>query len=155
MPALQTFCIQAAVAIFFNYIFQITTFVVAYIFDEERKAKQRMDVFCCVNGGEPPQPRNFWKKKFGGGYYRAIRSLPCNIAVGIISLALLGMAVAGVFNIPVGLNEQVSMEVDSDLYNYFTYEKSYIEVGPPAYLVFNNFDYRNPNHTEKIEQLNN
>lgn len=155
MPALQTFCIQAAVAIFFNYIFQITTFVVAYIFDEERKVKQRMDVFCCVNGGEAPQPRNFWKKKFGGGYYRAIRSLPCNIAVGMISLGLMGMAVAGVLNIPVGLNEQVSMEVDSDLYNYFTYEKSYIEVGPPAYLVFNNFDYRNPNHTQKIEQLNN
>jgi Niemann-Pick C1 protein len=33
MPALQAFCIQAAVAIVFNYIFQITTFVVAYIFD--------------------------------------------------------------------------------------------------------------------------
>jgi len=37
MPALQTFCIQAAVAIIFNYIFQITVFVVAFIFDEERK----------------------------------------------------------------------------------------------------------------------
>lgn len=53
MPALQAFCIQAAVAIFFNYIFQITTFVVAFIFDEERKAKNKMDVLCCVNGGEP------------------------------------------------------------------------------------------------------
>ena len=65
------------------------------------------------------------------------------------------MAVAGVFNIPVGLNEQVSMEVDSDLYNYFTYEKSYIEVGPPAYLVFNNFDYRNDTHKETIQDLTN
>lgn len=33
MPALQAFCIQAAVAIVFNYIFQITTFVVALIID--------------------------------------------------------------------------------------------------------------------------
>jgi Niemann-Pick C1 protein len=33
MPALQAFCIQAAVAIVFNYVFQITTFVVALIID--------------------------------------------------------------------------------------------------------------------------
>lgn len=29
-----------------------------------------------------------------------------------------------------------------DLYNYFTYEKKYIEVGPPAYLVLKNFNYQ-------------
>ena len=50
----------------------------------------------------------------------------------------------GIVFIPVGLNEQVSMQVDSDLYNYFTYEKKYIEVGPPVYVVLNNFDYQNP-----------
>jgi Niemann-Pick C1 protein len=48
MPALQAFCLQAATAILFNYIFQITIFVVAFIFDEERKAKNQMDVLCCV-----------------------------------------------------------------------------------------------------------
>lgn len=155
MPALQAFCIQAAVAIFFNYIFQITTFVVAFIFDEERKAKHKMDVICCVDAGEPAQPRNFWKTKFGGGYFRVIRSRPCAIAVGVISLLLLGLAVAGMINVPVGLNEQVSMEVGSDLFNYFTYEKKYIEVGPPAYLVFNNFDYRNDTQREAITDLTN
>lgn len=33
MPALQTFCVQAAVAIFFNYLLQISIFVVALIYD--------------------------------------------------------------------------------------------------------------------------
>lgn len=33
MPALQNFCIQAAFAIIFNYIFQLTTFVVVLIMD--------------------------------------------------------------------------------------------------------------------------
>lgn len=33
MPALQDFCIQAAFAIIFNYIFQLTTFVVVYVMD--------------------------------------------------------------------------------------------------------------------------
>lgn len=35
------------------------------------------------------------------------------------------------------------MEVNSDLYNYFTFEKKYIEIGPPAYIILNNFDYQN------------
>lgn len=47
------------------------------------------------------------------------------------------------------------MEVGSDLFNYFTYEKKYIEVGPPTYLVFNNFDYRNDTQREAITNLTN
>ena len=60
-----------------------------------------------------------------------------------IVLLLVGLGVAGLILTPVGLSEQVSMEVGSDLYNYFTSEKQFIEVGPPAYLVLNNFDYTN------------
>jgi hypothetical protein len=81
-----------------------------------------MDVFCCIKreGGEDKEPRQFWKKRFGGGYYRVLKSKPCGFAVLAITLALLGLAIVGLGNIPVGLNEQVSMTVDSDLYDYFT-----------------------------------
>lgn len=48
MPALQTFCIQAAIAIIFNFFFQICTFVVALIYDEERRQSGRVDLFCCI-----------------------------------------------------------------------------------------------------------
>jgi len=72
-----------------------------------------------------------------------------------ISILLLGFAVLGLIYIPVGLSEQVSMTVDSDLYDYFTYEKKFIEVGPPAYIVLNNFDYNNENHTKYISRVNN
>ncbi len=114
-----------------------------------------MDILCCVGQGEDAEPRNFWKKMFGGGYYRALKTKPCGFAVLGISVLLLGLAIVGILKIPVGLNEQVSMEVNSDLFNYFTFEKKYIEVGPPVYLVFNNFDYQNPNHTSLIKTLNN
>jgi len=57
MPALQAFCVQAAVAIIFNYMFQITTFVVALIFDAERRKAGKMDVFMCVTGGEETAPK--------------------------------------------------------------------------------------------------
>ena len=33
--------------------------------------------------------------------------------------------------------------------------KKYIEIGPPAYLILQNFDYLNPDHLEKIDELAN
>ena len=47
------------------------------------------------------------------------------------------------------------MEVGSDLFNYFAAEKQFIEVGPPAYLVLNNFDYTNKTQQTYIEDLTN
>jgi len=52
MPALQNFCLQAAFAIIFNYLFQLTTFVVVLIMDEERKKNQRFDVLFCIKTDE-------------------------------------------------------------------------------------------------------
>ena len=71
------------------------------------------------------------------------------------SVLLLALAVFGSIYVPVGLNAQVSMEVDSDLFDYFTYENKYIEIGPPAYIVLNNFDFQNKTHLDTIITLNN
>jgi len=78
--------------------------------------------------------------------------------LGFVVFVFLGLVTASTFgtlNIPVGLNEQVSMETESDLFNYFTYEKKYIEVGPPAYIVLENFDYDNPDHIKVIDDMSN
>lgn len=110
MPALQDFCIQAAFAIIFNYIFQLTTFVVVFIMDEERRKNRKMDIFCCIKSNEEDrEPRNFWKNKFSGPYFNLLQKKGCFYAVIVISVALLGLAVIGAINVPVGLNEQVSM----------------------------------------------
>jgi len=112
MPALQTFCLQAAIAVLFNFLFQIFTFVVALIYDEERRESGRADVLCCINTGQAPtEPRNFWRNKFGGSYNRLLQKGGCQWSVIAISVMLLGLAAAGSIFVPVGLNEQVSMEV--------------------------------------------
>lgn len=48
IPALQTFCIQSAIAVFFDYVFQLTTFVAILAWDEERKLKGMCDVLFCI-----------------------------------------------------------------------------------------------------------
>jgi hypothetical protein len=104
MPALQAFCIQASVAIVFNYLFQITAFVVALVYDCERRKAGRTDILCCLPGGEEPGPKEFWKKKFGGKYYQVLKTKGCGFAVLGVTVVLLGLAVTGILMIPVGLS---------------------------------------------------
>ena len=120
MPALQAFCIQAAVAIIFNYLFQLTLFVVALILDYERKESGRMDVLCCVNRGEETkEKRLFWEGIFGGKMVDVLSSKICLGVTVTLVLCLIALGITGLIFVPVGLSEQVSMEVGSDLFNYF------------------------------------
>lgn len=48
MPALQSFCIQAGIAVLFDYFFQITAFIAFLAWDEKRKEENRMDLLCCI-----------------------------------------------------------------------------------------------------------
>lgn len=159
MPALQSFCVQAALAVLFDYIFQITAFVVFLAWDEERKGKDRIDLMCCFKTSPPEieqHPKDgIWKRFFAEKYTPFLANKIC---FGVVLLLFFGMLTAstiGLMKIPVGLNEQVSMETDGDLYNYFTFEKKYIEVGPPAYIVLENFDYDNPDHVKIIDDMSN
>ena len=53
--------------------------------------------------------------------------------------------------IVLGLNQNVSLVAGSDLYDYFETLYVYGEAGPPAYLVFKNVNYTNP---ENLVQMN-
>jgi hypothetical protein len=57
------------------------------------------------------------------------------------------LIVLGIFScnkLELGLNQNVSLVENSDLYDYFETLFDYGQAGPPAYLVFNNLDYTIP-----------
>ena len=53
-----------------------------------------------------------------------------------------------------GLNQNVSLVSGSALYDYFETLFEYGDAGPPAYVVFNNVNYTNPDNIEVISELN-
>lgn len=53
MPAVKTFAMYAAAAIFFNFLFQITAFVAMMALDERRYESGRLDLLCCCKIGKP------------------------------------------------------------------------------------------------------
>jgi Niemann-Pick C1 protein len=105
MPALQTFCLQAAIAILLNFFYQIFTFVVVLIYDEERRNNGKVDVFCCVSTGQTESnPKNIFRKLFGGKYNNLLQKNSCQWSVIAFATILLGLAFVGSAFVPVGLN---------------------------------------------------
>lgn len=47
IPALQSFCLVAGIAVVTDFIFQIFFFVPALVLDKRRISDMRYDVFCC------------------------------------------------------------------------------------------------------------
>lgn len=48
MPAVKVFSLYAAVAVFIDFLFQITWFVALMYLDAKRQESNRLDIVCCV-----------------------------------------------------------------------------------------------------------
>jgi len=52
-----------------------------------------------------------------------------------------------------GLNQNVSLVQNSDIYDYFETLYDYGEAGPPAYLVFKNVDYTDETNLDQMNLI--
>lgn len=87
-----------------------------------------------------------------------IKLLQNNICKGVVFAIFAGLFVIsciGTYKLETGLEEQVSMVSGGDLDNYFTYEKKYIEIGPPAYVVLKGFNYSNDQDIQFVSEMSN
>ena len=48
IPALQSFCLVAGLAVITDFIFQVTIFLPALVFDHQRIKSGRYDILCCI-----------------------------------------------------------------------------------------------------------
>ena len=68
------------------------------------------------------------------------------ISVIVISVCLIIIGAMSCSKLVLGLNQNVSLVAGSDTYDYFETLYTYGEAGPPAYLVFKNVNYTNPDN---------
>ncbi|CAD8070438.1 unnamed protein product [Paramecium primaurelia] len=157
MPALQSFCIQAAVGVFIDYLLQITMFVAFLTLDEQRKKHKRYDLMICKQDTnyQIKEDRKLIQTFFKKHYSPFIQKPACVITTIIIFVALFAISCVGITKLQVGLDEQVSMVEGSNLFNYMTLEKKYIEIGPLAYLILENLDYQNQHDLDLVANLSN
>lgn len=156
IPALQSFCLTASIAVVFDYIFQILAFVAFLSLDEKRKQAGRLDVFFCVKAKKVDPPKEDRVKGLIEKYYiPCLFSTPCKILSFVMFFGLIGLTFVGYNNLSLGLEQQISFIEGSGLYNYFLDQTKYGEAGPQGYIVFSGIDFSNDDNVGIINNMTN
>ncbi|XP_006903115.1 PREDICTED: niemann-Pick C1 protein [Elephantulus edwardii] len=139
MPAVHTFSLFAGMAVFIDFLLQITCFVSLLGLDIKRQEKNRLDILCCVQGandGTSVQASESCLFRFFKNSYSPLllkdwmRPVVIAIFVGILSFSI-----AVLDKVEIGLDQSLSMPDDSYVIDYFKSLSQYLHAGPPVYFV--------------------
>uniref|UniRef100_A0A182JGB1 Uncharacterized protein n=1 Tax=Anopheles atroparvus TaxID=41427 RepID=A0A182JGB1_ANOAO len=141
MPAVNTFAWYATVALFADFVLQITVFVALMALDEKRVESGRLDLLCCVRSTKNPEGSDMpdgpsWLERFVERFYvpnlMRYRVRLCVLALFLVWGSLSLMVVP---NIEPGLDQELSMAEDSHVVKYFRFMAELFWMGPPVYFV--------------------
>ncbi|KAM8966900.1 NPC intracellular cholesterol transporter 1 [Pelodytes ibericus] len=139
MPAVRTFSLFAGMAVFIDFLLQISCFVSLLGLDIRRQEKNHLDILCCVPGckknrgakNKPTWVFLFFKKVYSPLLLKDwMRPIVISVFVGILSFSI-----AVVNKVEIGLDQALSMPDDSYVLNYFESLKTFLHTGPPVYFV--------------------
>ncbi|XP_042329884.1 NPC1-like intracellular cholesterol transporter 1 [Sceloporus undulatus] len=141
MPAVKTFALYAAMAVFFDFLLQMSAFVALLSLDARRQEASRLDLCCCIrlegdNDGAPEKQHEGLLCAFMRRFYAPF--LLNGFVRFLVVLLFSFMFCAGIFlmlNVQVGLEQELSVPTDSYMLQYFQYLNQYLMVGAPTYFV--------------------
>jgi len=123
MPAVKAFALYAGIALFLDFLFQISCFVSLLALDTDRQASNRLDVCCFIHGrkksdqvGDFGVLYKFFESVYVPGLLnKRVRPV---IMVGFFGWLCLSLSV--IPKIDVGLDQEKTMPDDSYVLKYFT-----------------------------------
>ncbi|XP_038117109.1 NPC intracellular cholesterol transporter 1 homolog 1b [Culex quinquefasciatus] len=138
MPAVNTFAWYATVALFVDFVLQITAFVALMAIDERRTASGRLDLFCCIKADKESfkEERTGILEKLFGRYYAPFLMKKCvRLSVLAIFIVVSSLSLMVVPSVEPGLDQELSMPKESHLVKYFQFMADLLWMGPPVYFV--------------------
>ncbi|XP_068130864.1 NPC1-like intracellular cholesterol transporter 1 [Hyperolius riggenbachi] len=138
MPAVRTFALNAALAIIFDFLLQISMFVALVALDMKRQESSRFDICCCIKSkSEKPEKDSegllvaFMKKV----YCPVLLNSFSRVVVMLLFIVLFCCGTYFMMYSRVGLNQELSVPLDSYIIDYLRNLTEYFEVGVPTYFV--------------------
>ncbi|KAL2092502.1 hypothetical protein ACEWY4_012300 [Coilia grayii] len=154
MPAVRSFALYAALAVFMDFVLQMTAFVALLALDARRQEANRCEVVCCVKVSKPRsnEPKQGFLLPLMRQYYAPVLLHPVTrIVVMVVFLFMFCFSIYLMFHVKVGLDQELSMPSDSYMLDYFKYLYQYLEVGVPTYFVTTRgFNFTSRNGTNAV-----
>uniref|UniRef100_A0A673K6Y1 Niemann-Pick C1 protein-like n=1 Tax=Sinocyclocheilus rhinocerous TaxID=307959 RepID=A0A673K6Y1_9TELE len=142
MPAVRTFSLFAGLAVFIDFLLQITCFVSLLGLDIRRQEANRPDILCCVKLSDGQQ------EKSEGCLFRFFKKIYAPFILKgwvAVFVGMLSFSIAVVNKVEIGLDQRLAMPDDSYVLDYFGNLSEYLHTGPPVYFVVEDgHDYKAP-----------
>nr|XP_018672975.1 NPC intracellular cholesterol transporter 1 isoform X2 [Ciona intestinalis] len=137
MPAVRTFSMMAGLAIFCDFLLQISCFVAILALDNKRQNSNRFDCLCCIKDKENEESEN------DGILYLIVKNYfsPAVLSSCVRPIVICIFAGFACFSgavlhkVDIGLDQSLSMPEDSYVLDYFDGMNNYLSVGAPVYFV--------------------
>ncbi|KAF8940787.1 hypothetical protein BGZ47_007609 [Haplosporangium gracile] len=142
MPAVSVFAMYAAMAVWVDFLLQVTAFISCIALDAQRTEEDRIDCVPCIQIQAPQAIETegalpAWVRKYYG-------PLILNSSVKkIVITAFLGLLTVGLCLMPsleIGLDQRLALPSDSYMVQFFNDLDGYFRVGPPVYFVVQDVD---------------
>ncbi|KAF9923285.1 hypothetical protein FBU30_006646 [Linnemannia zychae] len=143
MPAVSVFAMYAAMAVWVDFLLQVTAFISCIALDARRVEDDRIDCAPCFPPIQAPQAIETegalpaWVRKYYG-------PLILNVTVKKIIIAVfMGLLTIGLCLMPsleIGLDQRLALPSDSYMVQFFNDLDGYFRVGPPVYFVVSDVD---------------
>lgn len=156
MPAVRVFSCYASVAVFINFLLQISAFVALLVLDARRAEADRYDCAPCLRLAGPAQKRGAdraadaaadayagsWLRQLFARYYAPTLMRPgVRATVLLLYATLLFGAVSTAPHVSIGLDQTLALPEDSYLQQYFRDMNAYLHTGAPVYFVVRDWNY--------------
>lgn len=141
MPGVRAFSLYASLAIVLNFLLQITCFVALLSLDAKRERARRSDMLCCIKFKNLDVSEiNAGKKSFLHMWFKEIYTpfLLNNVVRAFVIVTFIGFffsCIAMCDKIKIGLDQKLTMSLDSYQNKYFTALQTHLKVGPPVYFI--------------------
>ncbi|GAB7338006.1 hypothetical protein MBLNU457_4378t2 [Dothideomycetes sp. NU457] len=166
MPAVKSFAVYAAGAVFINAILQVTMFISVLTWNQQRVEAGRADCIPCVKVSRPDSTTSFdgyGSAPFTGvedegplqrfirrTYAPSLLGTRSKVAIITIFLGIFTIGLALLPTVELGLDQRIAVPSDSYLIKYFDDLYDYFEGGPPVYFVTRDLNVTARQHQQEL-----
>uniref|UniRef100_A0A6B2KWP2 SSD domain-containing protein n=1 Tax=Arcella intermedia TaxID=1963864 RepID=A0A6B2KWP2_9EUKA len=165
MPAVVAFSIYAALAVFFDFLLQISFFSAFMVLNAKRQEAGRPEFLCClkfnergdrrplIEGEDTDNNEGIVAQVFRKYYAPFVTNKVVKIIVVIIFVGGCLTCAHYAVRVELGLPQEYALPDDSYLVDYFGALAKYGRAGPPLYFVVKSGNYSDMNFQNKICSL--
>lgn len=162
IPALETFCVVAAVAVLVDLVLQLTWFMSAIVMDAHRVRARRYDLLPWIKKCTPSKAKSHGEKYnkaktstlqayIQQRYTPFLMKKRTKTAVLLLSGFMILLSLCVLPQIPLGLEQELAVPTDHYLHEYFRVQTELGAAGPPAYVTISEkIEYTDSQIQEKL-----